>query len=389
MANINKIKAQGNVYDIEDTVARSSAVAVSSKTDGTVELKMPNLTVTLPSLTNFGDPSELEHDVVTEISDLKSQIAQNSGVPTAVKNALDTLLQNVAFKNTDVYTDELAVVHNWATAVNLISISAVYNQSETVYDYDSLDSLKNDLVVTALYDNGSSNVVSDYTLSGNLTVGTSTITVAYSGKTTSFNVTVTTDKPSQYTWLYDYRDGLLSEQSYIASATPTGTASETISNDALNLYTEKGQSMFVYGFTDSTSTDAILTAKMKLNGWGYLTSSTSGTGGLRLQLSNGSRGAQAYFIDLDTVGNHKLMYLEGSTKKYVDLSNYDFSEYHIVEVKLQNGVQKISIDGTELVNSSTLSSSYCTAHRLINQAGGLNGQNTDTDIKWLAYYEVS
>jgi hypothetical protein len=127
-----------------------------------------------------------------EISDLKSQIALNSGVPTAVKNALDTLFQNVAFKNTDVYTDEIAVVHNWATAVNLISISAVFNQgTNVIYNTDLLETLKQYLTVTASYDNGTSETVSGYTLSGTLVEGTSTITVNYDGKTTAFAVTVT------------------------------------------------------------------------------------------------------------------------------------------------------------------------------------------------------
>lgn len=192
MANVNKIKAQGTIYDIEDTVARTSAVVVTSKTDGSVELKTPASTFTVPSITNFGDPSELENDVVTEISDLKSQIAQLSGVPTAVKNALDTLFQNVAFKNNDVYTDEIAVVHNWATAINLISISAFFNQgTNVIYDTDSLETLKQYLTVTASYDDGTSSTVSGYTLSGELTEGTRTITVTYNGKTSSFNVIVT------------------------------------------------------------------------------------------------------------------------------------------------------------------------------------------------------
>lgn len=75
----------------------------------------------------------------------------------------------------------------------LTSISAVYTQSGTVYETDSLDSLKTDLVVTANYSDSSTQTVpsADYTLSGTLTVGTSTITVSYSGKTTTFNVTVT------------------------------------------------------------------------------------------------------------------------------------------------------------------------------------------------------
>ena len=75
----------------------------------------------------------------------------------------------------------------------LTSISAVYTQTGIVYNTDSLDSLKSDLVVTASWDNGTTSTVasSDYTLSGTLTVGTSTITVTYGGKTATFDVTVT------------------------------------------------------------------------------------------------------------------------------------------------------------------------------------------------------
>lgn len=75
----------------------------------------------------------------------------------------------------------------------LSSISAAYTQSGTVYDDDTLDSLKADLVVTAHYSDSSTQTVpaADYTLSGTLTVGTSIITVSYQGKTTTFSVTVT------------------------------------------------------------------------------------------------------------------------------------------------------------------------------------------------------
>lgn len=77
------------------------------------------------------------------------------------------------------------------------SITATYTQGGTVYDTDTLDSLKTDLVVTANYSGGTSETVpaSDYTLSGTLTEGTSTITVSYAGLTTTFTVTVTEWQP--------------------------------------------------------------------------------------------------------------------------------------------------------------------------------------------------
>lgn len=103
-------------------------------------------------------------------------------------------------------------VLNLASA-ELVSIIAVYTQSGTVYADDSLDTLKSDLVVTARYDNGISKTVTDYELSGSLTTGTSTITVTYEGKTTTFNVQVSaTDilyslsQPTTFDGTSDYID---------------------------------------------------------------------------------------------------------------------------------------------------------------------------------------
>lgn len=87
----------------------------------------------------------------------------------------------------------------------LSSISAVYTQSGDVFDTDSLDSLKSDLVVTALYSDASTVIIpsTDYTLSGSLTIGTSTITVSYGGKTTTFNVTVSRNYGTKLYSLYN------------------------------------------------------------------------------------------------------------------------------------------------------------------------------------------
>lgn len=83
---------------------------------------------------------------------------------------------------------------------NLVSITAVYTQGGTVYTDDTLDSLKDDLTVTALYSDQSTEEVpaADYVLTGALTVGTSTITVSYMGKTDTFEVTVS--EPILYNW---------------------------------------------------------------------------------------------------------------------------------------------------------------------------------------------
>lgn len=203
------------------------------------------------------------------------QSGGGSDIPDSVKQAINTVLQNVAFDDNQTYTAELAIIQAWVNSIDsvtlsansgsavigntititaittgtgtlqavssdtgvatvavngntititavaagsatitvtygtasatysatvtaqpatLVSISAVYTQGgTTVYDTDSLDVLKPDLVVTATYSDSTTAVIasSDYTLSGTLTVGTSTITVSYGGQTDTFTVTVT------------------------------------------------------------------------------------------------------------------------------------------------------------------------------------------------------
>lgn len=112
----------------------------------------------------------------------------------AIKAALLQLAEKVAYidnQGQDYYQDLCDALYPLS---ELASISAVFTQGQTVvYDTDSLDSLKSMLVVTATYEDSSTRTVpsSAYTLSGTLTVGASTITASYGGKTDTFTVTVT------------------------------------------------------------------------------------------------------------------------------------------------------------------------------------------------------
>lgn len=117
-------------------------------------------------------------------------LSDNAVLSDEVKQALLTCFEKVAWidGNGQTYYDALQIALN--RGAELLSISAVYTQSGTVYDTDSLDSLKTDLVVTAHYDDQTTETILAYTLSGTLEVGTSTITVSYGGKTTTFSVTV-------------------------------------------------------------------------------------------------------------------------------------------------------------------------------------------------------
>lgn len=71
------------------------------------------------------------------------------------------------------------------------SISVEYSQGGDVVDTQTpLSELRDNLVVTAYYDDGSTKVVTDYTLLGTLEEGQSTVTVKYKSKTATFTVNV-------------------------------------------------------------------------------------------------------------------------------------------------------------------------------------------------------
>lgn len=133
--------------------------------------------------------------VRSQIEDLQNQInalpSGGSGLSEDVKAAILNCFENVAWIGNDGQDYYDALETALYPPANLSYITAVYTQSGTVYNTDSLDSLKPDLVVTAHYDNSTYEIVTSYTLSGTLTEGTSIITVTYGGKTTTFNVTVT------------------------------------------------------------------------------------------------------------------------------------------------------------------------------------------------------
>lgn len=116
------------------------------------------------------------------------------GISNAVKVALLAILEKVAYTDDQGQTYLDALETALYPPADLLSISAVFNQgSAAIYDTDSLDTLKQYLTVTAHMSDGTSNTVTTYTLSGTLAEGTSTIVVAYGGKTTTFTVTVSED----------------------------------------------------------------------------------------------------------------------------------------------------------------------------------------------------
>lgn len=142
---------------------------------------------------DIGDVSELN------TSDKSSLVAaiNEAGFPGAAKTALLQLVRKVAFIDADgeAYYNQLYA----ALFPNVSYIDAVFTQgSATIYESDDLATLKQYLVVTAYYVDGSSIVLpaNAYTLSGTLTVGQSTITATYGNKSDTFSVLVS-DTPRE------------------------------------------------------------------------------------------------------------------------------------------------------------------------------------------------
>jgi len=130
-------------------------------------------------------------------------LQNDSGVTAELKSALLDIASKIAYENAE---DGAVCYQNLYDALypNASSISCAYTQTGTVYTTDTLDSLKDDLVVTAHYSDSTTKVLkpSDYTLTGTLTAGTSTIIVHYGNLETTFTVNVTARTLSSISAVY-------------------------------------------------------------------------------------------------------------------------------------------------------------------------------------------
>lgn len=172
-SNISINENESGTFNVSLTKAPSNNQVVS------IEVNNGNCTISPTSLTFTPENHATQQTVnIKGVHDNLSYINKNSTITVSSIG--------VSSKNIDV-----TIVNIDAEKV-LNSISAIYNQGDNVIYPDSdLDSLKVNLVVTAHYDDESTSPINDYLLSGNLTVGSSVITVSYGGKTTTFNVNVT------------------------------------------------------------------------------------------------------------------------------------------------------------------------------------------------------
>lgn len=148
------------------------------------------------------------------------------------------------------------------------SITVTYTQSGTVYTTDSIDSLKGNLVVTATYTGGTTATVpsTDYTLSGTLIPGVSTITVNYAGLTDTFSVNAVA-----HGWYYTFNDTILSSGDHDFGFSGVQTYAEGVNGQAYyhHVATEGDSSTDPLGLYALQSADAPTwgSSDFTISGW--------------------------------------------------------------------------------------------------------------------------
>lgn len=189
-----------------------------------------------------------------------------------------------------------------------------------------------------------------------------------------------------YTWLYRAdQDGLLSSNTNVSEVKGIGgntPATETIIGNVLNIYlafdgTDHGS---LYELLPSTVSNGVIKMKVKFNS---LPDVNPGAG-LRVQVSNGTNGAQFYIGNLD--GQPSISAFNGSVAS--KLGDVTLNEWHILSCELSSGGQIIKIDNT-IYRIEQLSSYVNTKTRIICLEPAVANTNLDLDVAWITFNNTS
>ena len=176
--------ADGTAYNSAGAAVRAQVQALEDDADGLHD--------------DIGNIEGLETtektNLVLAINELEERLGNvegqspGSGLTDTQKALLITILKNAIYSSNQ-RGNILDLENSFAKTVVSIAVDLNLN-GNTIYSDDSLDTLRQYLTVRATYDDGGTQVVYGYALSGTLTVGTSTIQISYREYTASVNVSV-------------------------------------------------------------------------------------------------------------------------------------------------------------------------------------------------------
>ena len=218
----------------------------------------------------------------------------------------------------------------------LLNIIATYSQgAKVVYNDDSLDSLKSNLVVTANYSDGTTQTITNYTLSGTLSVGTSTITVTYNNKTTTFDVAVT-QRPT------------------LTSIAATYNQGSTVIYPSTSLDSLKANLTVVANYSDSTTatiTDYVLSGTLSV-----------GTSSVTVTYNGKTTTFNVTVIEEPTLNSITAVYTQGDTTIYPSSSLDSLKSNLVVTANYSDNsstaITDYSLSGTLTVGASVITVTY-------------------------------
>ena len=229
-----------------------------------------------------------------EITALKEDLDQikDRSISEELKQALYDVASHIALWKDDKGNQYVQALYNALYPdTNLIRIEAVFNQGTAkFYTITPLSDLKAYLTVTGYYDDGTSKRISDYALSGDLTAGTSTITVSKDGKTDTFDVVVSAGEPWDFEWTYT--DGMPENFGFTIESTGTPTVSMT--NNGVSIITaDTTNDVYRYKYTGLSETalytEGVFEAVFTPTQWGSYNVAPYGNG-IRVYAGLGLRG---------------------------------------------------------------------------------------------------
>lgn len=259
-------------------------------------------------------------DLGAELTGIKQDL-ENAGMSENFKLALHNILEKVAYIDEDGQ-DYLDALDNalWPPT-NLVSISAVFTQGQNViYDTDSLDTLKQYLVVTAHYSDSTTEVLTTYTLIGTLTAGTSTITVSYGGKTDTFTVNVVSY------WDYEWD----------ASSETTPTYFDAYASNFTSYPDAMYAENFYLDFDYVGDCEILYVAKMV-----NTTTNTDRTPQISIRAAQGTSGYDGFKATYNTPSKKVETNLSGT----FTATTIGYNDYHEYRAKFENGVGYLYVDG--------------------------------------------